>query len=87
MKGAGEEYGKLLQVVQSYALDNPGVSMSCKKSLDGGSELHTLREHTSSDAVRLVHGAAVAHELLPLDGHNAELGLSINGLASNANYT
>lgn len=86
MKGAGEEYGKLLQVVQSYAIDNPGVAMSCKKSLDGGAELHTLKEHSSTDVVRLVYGAAVARELLPLEGRNEAVGLSLGGLMSNANY-
>ena len=31
MKSSAEEYGRILQVVQAYAIDNPGVSVSCRK--------------------------------------------------------
>lgn len=41
MKGAGEEYGRLLRIVQSYAIANAGVSMSCSKGVDGGADLAT----------------------------------------------
>lgn len=41
MKGAGEEYGKILQVVQSYAIDNAGVGMSCRKSGEAAAEPRT----------------------------------------------
>ncbi|EOD22530.1 hypothetical protein EMIHUDRAFT_315693 [Emiliania huxleyi CCMP1516] len=34
MKGAGEEYSRLLQVVQSYALDNAGVAMSRRRGVE-----------------------------------------------------
>lgn len=87
MKGAGEEYGKLLQIVQSYAIDNPGIAISCRKGVDGGAELATTREHTSTDAVRLVYGSSLARELVSVEGEDADLGLKISGLASNANYS
>ena len=51
MKGAGEEYGKLLQVVQSYAVDNPGVAFSCKKAGESAADLHTSREHGTRDTL------------------------------------
>ena len=86
MKSASEEYSKLLQVVQAYAIDNAGVSMSCRKSTDGGAELHTLREHTSTDVVRMMYGASVARELIPVNGEDASLGLSVRGLVTNANH-
>ena len=31
MKSAADEYGRVLQVVQSYAIDNEGVAVSCRK--------------------------------------------------------
>ena len=80
MKGAGEEYGKLLQIVQSYAIDNPGIAISCRKGVDGGAELATTREHTSTDAVRLVYGSSLARELVSVEGEDADLGLKISGL-------
>lgn len=87
MKSAGEEYGKLLTIVQSYAIDNPGVSLTCRKSGEGGADLHTLREHSSADAVRLIYGSALAKETIAVEGEEAELGLRVRGLASNANYS
>lgn len=63
MKGAGEEYSKLLGVVQSYAIDNPGVSMSCRKQGEGSSDLHTLKEHGVVDVIRTVYGSGVSCRL------------------------
>eukprot|EP00966_Prymnesium_polylepis_P012855 295670-Prymnesium_polylepis.1 len=56
MKGAGEEYGKLLGVVQAYAIDNAGVAMSCKKQGEGSPDLHSLKEHSTADVIRAVYG-------------------------------
>ena len=87
MKSVGEEYNKLLQIVQAYAIDNAGVAISCRKGTDGGAEIATLKEHSTTDVVRHVHGASVARELLPLEGADAELGLTAHGLMSNASYS
>ena len=86
MKGPGEEYGKLLPIVQAYALDNPGVALSCRKGVDGGAELATQRGMSSKDVVRLVHGSAIAKELVEISGGAADLGLRITGLITNANH-
>ncbi len=49
MRSAGEEYSRLLSVVQSYAIDNPGVSMACRKAPRPTPPYHltTLPPHTS----------------------------------------
>ena len=86
MKGAGEEYGKLLQVVQSYAVDNPGVAFSCKKAGETAADLHTAREHGTRDTLRQTQGAALAKELLEVDGADAELGLAVKGQVTGANW-
>ena len=86
MKGAGEEYGKLLQVVQSYAVDNPGVAFSCKKAGESAADLHTAREHGTRDTLRQTQGAALAKELLEVDGADAELGLAVKGQVTGANW-
>ena len=46
MRSAAEEYGRLLGVVQAYALDNTGVAVSCRKGIDGGADLATSKQHT-----------------------------------------
>eukprot|EP00965_Chrysotila_dentata_P109420 3615814-Pleurochrysis_carterae.AAC.4 len=76
MRSAGEEYGKVLQVMQSYAIDNAGVAFACKKVGESSSELHTQREHKTIDAIRLVHGGTLARELLPFEVSCSELGRS-----------
>ena len=86
MKGAGEEYGKLLQVVQPYGVDNPGVAFSCKKAGESAADLHTAREHGTRDTLRQTQGAALAKELLEVDGADAELGLAVKGQVTGANW-
>lgn len=87
MKSVAEEYGKLLQVVQSYAIDNAGVAISCSKGTECGAELRTLREHSTTDVVRQVYGASLARELLPVEGAESSVGLTVRGLVSNANHS
>ncbi len=87
MKSVGEEYGKLLQVVQAYAIDNAGVAISCRKGTEGGAELHTLRDQSTTDVVRQVYGASLARELLAVEGAEPSVGLTVRGLVSNANHS
>lgn len=87
IKGAGEEYSKILQVVQAYAIDNAGVAMSCKKAGETATELHTLTSHSTLDVIRLVYGAAVARELIPVEADDPSLGLRIRGYVCNANFS
>lgn len=87
IKGAGEEYSKILQVVQAYAIDNAGVAMSCKKAGETATELHTLASHSTLDVIRLVYGAAVARELIPVEAEQPSLGLRVRGHVSNANFS
>ena len=39
MKSAADEYGRVLQVVQSYAIDNEGVAVSCRKGGESTADL------------------------------------------------
>ena len=87
MKSVAEEYGKLLQVVQAYAIDNAGVAISCSKGTECGAELRTLREHSTTDVVRQVFGASLARELLPVEGAEPSVGLTVRGLVSNASHS
>jgi DNA mismatch repair protein MLH1 len=87
MKSVAEEYGKLLQVVQAYAIDNAGVAISCSKGTECGAELRTLREHSTTDVIRQVFGASLARELLPVEGAEPSVGLTVRGLVSNASHS
>ena len=89
MKGPGEEYGKLLPVVQAYAIDNPTCAVSCRKGIDGQADLATggKSEGSSSEVVRMVYGRALAKELIEVSGEESSLGLKVNGLVTNANHS
>ena len=89
MKGPGEEYGKLLPVVQAYAIDNPTCAVSCRKGIDGQADLATggKAEGSSSEVVRMVYGRALAKELIEVSGEESSLGLKVNGLVTNANHS
>ena len=85
-EGAGDEYGRLLRIVQAYAIDNPGVCMSCSKGLDGSADLATQKDHSAVDVARLIYGDALARELLRVSSQDASIGLHVTGLASGASY-
>jgi DNA mismatch repair ATPase MutL len=54
--------------VQSYAIDNPSISFSCARNIDGSVDLHTAHAQSSIDTVRLIYGAALGKELTSLNG-------------------
>ena len=75
------------QVVQAYAVDNAGVALACRKGGESSAELQTQRTNTTLDVLRLVHGGAVARELIPIDHVDGDLELQLSGYVSNANYS
>jgi DNA mismatch repair protein MLH1 len=82
----GEEYARIVDVINKYAIHCQGISFSCKKSGDSLSSLSTNAKNTTIDNVRLVYGSTVANELLSFDHRHVSGMFEIRGLVTGANY-
>ena len=85
-KSPSEEYAKILDVVGRYAVHCSGVAFSCKKHGDSSISLSTSKDASRVDSIRLIHGSAVANELISFEVSDPNLGFTASGYASNANY-
>lgn len=63
-----------------------GVAFSCKKHGDSSISLSTSKDASRVDSIRLIHGSAVANELISFEVSDQNLGFTASGYASNANY-
>mmetsp|Transcript_98265 Transcript_98265/g.225569 ORF Transcript_98265/g.225569 Transcript_98265/m.225569 type:complete len:187 (+) Transcript_98265:636-1196(+) len=83
-----EEYSKILDVVQRYALQNPLVQISCKKF---GSSVADLRSHggcTSTEQVaETIFGPMLSRELISIHQCSDSPSVTLKGLVSNANFS
>ncbi|KAG9069386.1 DNA mismatch repair protein [Linnemannia hyalina] len=86
LKNATEEYNRILDVVNRYAIHNEGVSFTCRKVGSNTPDVHTTTSATVVDNIRHIYGSAVANELLSLEKSYPVYPLKIKGWISNANY-
>lgn len=87
LKSFSDEYSRILDVVSRYAVHYPNISFSCKKHGSNTADLSTTAGSTCLDAIRVIHGASVARELLDVSHSNDALEMSMHALVSNANYS
>ncbi len=84
---SSEEYTKILDMVGRYAVHCAGVAFSCKKHGEASMQIAVPAAAGTLDRVRLIHGSAVANELLPFNvADDARLGFRAAGWASSANH-
>ncbi|KAJ3187287.1 DNA mismatch repair protein [Gaertneriomyces sp. JEL0708] len=86
LKNGNEEYHRILDVVQRYAIHNSGVSFTCKKQGSATADIHTPVSSTSLDTIRCIYGSTIAKELLRVEHTDTRLNYAVNGYVSNANY-
>ncbi|KAF9997844.1 DNA mismatch repair protein [Entomortierella chlamydospora] len=86
LKNATEEYNRILDIVNRYAIHNEGVSFTCRKIGSNTPEVHTTTTATVLDNIRQIYGSSVANELLSLEKSYPVYQLKIKGWISNANY-
>lgn len=60
LKSANEEYTKIVEVANRYAIHNPSVGFSVKKFGEGTPDLKTLPDSTTLRNIGIVYGAALA---------------------------
>ncbi|EIW77203.1 DNA mismatch repair protein MutL [Coniophora puteana RWD-64-598 SS2] len=64
LRSSSEEYSRILDVMTRYAVHNPNVSFSCKKSGVSGQDLSTPSNSDVRQTIRLLYGHAIYKDLL-----------------------
>ncbi|KAJ3237804.1 DNA mismatch repair protein [Chytriomyces hyalinus] len=85
LKSSTDEYNKILDVVNRYAIHNSSVAFTCKKAGTNSADFRS-NPGTTRDAIRQVFGPAVAKELVEISQSNPGLDVELHALVSNANY-
>lgn len=92
LRSPADEYNRALDVVSKYAVHygGKGVGFVCKKASSNAPDLNTPSSPTSTtlDTIRILHGNAVARELVELtDVADETLGFECKGWISGANWS
>jgi len=85
LKSPSDEYNRILDVVNRYAIHNSGVSFICKKQGSNQAEVNTLSMSSVLENIRQIYGN-IASELLELSKSFKKLEFKLSGYTSNANY-
>ncbi|KAH9896948.1 DNA mismatch repair protein MutL [Cubamyces lactineus] len=64
LRGSSEEYSRILDVVTRYAIHNPHVSFTCKRTGNPSPDVSTPSSSTTLQSIRLLYGQTLAKELL-----------------------
>jgi len=86
LRGAGEEFNKIAEVVSRYAIHNSGVGMSLRKAGESGVEVKTVTGNSIVDNIRTIYGPTIAKELVEFSMEDDKLKFSAKGQISNVNY-
>ncbi|SPO26282.1 related to MLH1 - DNA mismatch repair protein [Ustilago trichophora] len=92
LRSAADEYNRALDVVSKYAVHygGQGVGFVCRKASSNATDLNTPSSPTNTtlDTIRILHGNAVARELVELqDVADEKLGFRCHGWISGANWS
>ncbi|CAG8691528.1 1407_t:CDS:2, partial [Dentiscutata heterogama] len=85
LKNPTEEYARILDVVNRYAIHNAGVGFSCKKQGSTQADVNTLSTASTLDNIRQIYGSTTS-ELLEFGKIFRKLEFRVNGYISNPNY-
>lgn len=88
LKNTTEEYNRILDVMNRYAIHYSGISFSCKKQGSNQPDLYTPLNATIVDTIRTIYGHAIARELLSIPTYTHEsLQFKLDAQISNPNYS
>ncbi|CAG8497082.1 7562_t:CDS:10 [Diversispora eburnea] len=85
LKHPNDEYNRILDIVNRYAIHNSGVGFSCKKQGSKQPDVNSLSTASTLDNIRQIYGST-ASELLNLEKVSKKFDFKFNGYISNANF-
>ncbi|KAF9977830.1 DNA mismatch repair protein [Actinomortierella ambigua] len=86
LRSPTEEYNRILDVVNKYAIHNAGVAFTCRKAGSTTPDVNTAPTATVLDNIRQIYGSAVVNELLLLEETIPKYSLKVKAYISNANF-
>ncbi|CAB3258372.1 unnamed protein product [Arctia plantaginis] len=86
LRSPTEEYSHIMEVVGGYAIHNSHVGFTLKK-FGENTDLKTPFKSTVIENVRIIHGNAIARELMEIELEEPTLKLSLRGCITNVNYS
>ncbi|KAJ3221139.1 DNA mismatch repair protein [Clydaea vesicula] len=92
LKNVNDEYQKILDVLQRYAVHNAGISFTCKKQGSTNVDLQTQNTFQKTECIKHIYGQQISKELLQFtykeDLQNSAVGLKKSqGFITNANFS
>ncbi len=89
LRSASEEYNRISEVVARYAIHNANVGFSLKRQGEtcGSLDVKTLPGSTPSQNIAIAYGNKFSEELVKVNLSDTSLGLKINGLVTNPNFS
>ena len=89
LKSAGEEYSKIMEIVQKYAILHSGkVGFICKRAGVHSPDVNTLNSSNVKENIMKIYGSDVARELIEFECEPvANILVSMNGVVTNPNYS
>ncbi|KAJ9078491.1 DNA mismatch repair protein Mlh1 [Entomophthora muscae] len=86
-KNPNEEYQRILDVVNRYAVHCSGVAFSCKKQGSNFPDLITSSQASTVDKISQIYGRSLALELLEFKASSQEYKFQCRGYITHANYS
>ncbi|XP_011496645.1 PREDICTED: DNA mismatch repair protein Mlh1 [Ceratosolen solmsi marchali] len=82
-----EEFVKILDVVNKYAIHNPNVGFTLKKHGELVTQIRTPQSSTKINNIRLLYGNNIVKELLEVELDDHVYKFKLHALITNANYS
>ena len=86
LNNVAEEYNRVLDIVNRYAVHNTGVAFHLKKHGATVADVSTSSSSSQVDVIRTLYGGNVARELLPFEYTSPSLQFKASALLTNANF-